>query len=795
MKTLAVLPVLFAAALIICLPRILPPDPVTIARAAVETSVRSAQSPGQESEISPSEVARHNCDFTAVIAMDGFAVANIVNGPDPFDDPDDFFYDFIIDRSQFNLNGYGIIHSDGDAITYEPDLYYSEFPYQNNPAPLDAAHAAIMDPANGAIMVMAHDRTGTGGFGNHPFFFEWNDEPFVFMHNGSITQTIKEALHDELYDYTGSYPGEWFVQHPSNWVAPQNTSHFELFIDSEILFHWIMKNVIDNDGNVLAGIYAALTARIDNGAINLRQEFDDNWASNKINWVLGDAEALYVFRNTDPTSLQLEYKVFDAEGFVAVKTQNDLVDPLGDCQIDQDTLVYIPRNASPAEIRIFQDYGWKIFVDAANVAGPWEGTEQNPFRYIQSGIDAADNGNLILVRAGHYDENLDFMGKAITLRYDGPPGQIVVDGNQMGSVVTFDSGEGLYSVLDGLVVTAGFADLGGGIYCGKYCSPSIINNTITSNGAGTFYHRGGGIYCSAFASPTIANNEIIGNQATQYGGAICCWKGSRARIENNLMSWNSATADTVSRGGAVYCYECSPTLINNTIYDNSADLGIGGGIYCYFSSPAIIQSIFWQNSGGEIEGFGGNPQVTYCDVEGGYAGTGNFDANPAFFDPTMADFHLIQVPCQTMFLSPCVDAGNPARPLLEGSTRTDAVQDTSIVDIGYHYPTEHPAITLEVTPDPLLAGNPATFTVTHGEPNESTFLAYSVRGPGATYVPQLDVMLGLTGPTQAGGVVQSDLLGQASWTLPIPPNTAGLDIWLQAVQDQQATNVVASWVY
>ena len=53
-----------------------------------------------------------------------------------------------------------------------------------------------------------------------------------------------------------------------------------------------------------------------------------------------------------------------------------------------------------------------------------------------------------------------------------------------------------------------------------------------------------------------------------------------------------------------------------------------------------------------------------------------------------------------MVQSPCVDAGNPASPMITGTTRTDGVQDAGVIDMGYHYsrPSAPPAISITLTP-------------------------------------------------------------------------------------------------
>jgi len=63
---------------------------------------------------------------------------------------------------------------------------------------------------------------------------------------------------------------------------------------------------------------------------------------------------------------------------------------------------------------------------------------------IQSAIDAAGGGTTILVRPGTYLENLDFKGKAITVRSELGPDVTSIDGGSPaspdeGSVVAFSS--------------------------------------------------------------------------------------------------------------------------------------------------------------------------------------------------------------------------------------------------------------------------------------------------------------------------------------------------------------------
>jgi hypothetical protein len=189
---------------------------------------------------------------------------------------------------------------------------------------------------------------------------------------------------------------------------------------------------------------------------------------------------------------------------------------------------------------------------------------------------------------------------------------------------------------------------GGGIDC-RGGSPSVAGNTIRGNEA----EFGGGIYTGvAQASPNIRGNIISENIAHLRGGGICCGSNSSPTIISNTLNENISNLN----GGGIYCGGGSNPSINcNTISENSAYAG--GGIYCSsFVNPSntmLVNSILWENSPQEIYvETGSNLQATYSDIQGGYTGTGNINAYPAFVDTAQGDYRL-------QWGSPCIDSGDP----------------------------------------------------------------------------------------------------------------------------------------
>ena len=183
---------------------------------------------------------------------------------------------------------------------------------------------------------------------------------------------------------------------------------------------------------------------------------------------------------------------------------------------------------------------------------------------IQDAIDAAVNGDTIIVRQGTYVENIDFLGKAITVTSESGPDVTIIDGSRTGSVVAFQSGESQDSVLEGFTISNGSGTLlyswsycGGGILCLNGSSPTITGNTIAWN---SDCSSGGGIYCDD-SSPIIANNIIAKNTVANTGSGIYC-NCSSALIANNIIAENTA----VYIGGGIFCYGSPyPSIAGNTL--------------------------------------------------------------------------------------------------------------------------------------------------------------------------------------------------------------------------------------
>jgi hypothetical protein len=449
------------------------------------------------------------------------------------------------------------------------------------------------------------------------------------------------------------------------------------------------------------------------------------------------------------------------------------------------------------------------YVDV-NGTPPGTGTQTDPYTSIQYAISRPTtlNGDTVRVLPGTYFENVDFLGKAITVASSAGSASTVIDANNVGSVVTFASGEGASSMLTGFTLQHGKGTgvvpsiSGGGVYCngasptllqldvhdnraflggGMYFGSStahvvqcsIHDNSLDDNQSGsgigvyvvcsatpTFdacsishnrlgvssggggvagggsYHNclisqnlgfGGGVFspcgnstftgCTirdntsgshegtgspgggVFGPATLTNCTITGNYGRFNGGGVfnCTLIGcelANNTVDTEIGSGQSArgagaSASTLidcnvhdnatftppnavaSMGGGIAggtAARCriwrnhaddgagvhGTTLESCTVYGNTAAISGGGFTGDNGSAATIHNSILWGDSPNEIETTHPLPGVSYSDVMGGFAGTGNIALDPLVWAPLTGDFHLKAG-------SPCIDSGDPSQ--------------------------------------------------------------------------------------------------------------------------------------
>lgn len=430
------------------------------------------------------------------------------------------------------------------------------------------------------------------------------------------------------------------------------------------------------------------------------------------------------------------------------------------------------------------------------------------------------SGHTVLVRAGHYSENLNLLGKAIVIQAESGPSQTVVDGGGVGSVVVFENGEDNRTVLEGFTLTRGSATYGGGVYCDA-ASPIIQDCLIVTNtaiyGGGVYTksiadpilrdctmdtnsaNAGGGLYADYWSAPQLVDCTMTDNDALWYGGGVGCFQSAPSLVGCEL------SRNTAGEGAGLYAVDYSAValdgclvvenvathgggctiegnayldMVNSTVAANTA-LYTGGGLVLLSATVDITGCIVSGNQASGAPGLFLNSttqvSATWSCIEGGsgqsWFGTGCIDVDPLFVP---GSYFLSQMAAGQSADSNCVDAGDPAVAPPFGTTRTDLAHDVGVPDMGYHLSPPGPS--LAVTN--FVSGQVATVTLSLCTPQAPTLLAWSVAGPGPTPTQ--------FGPAYVGRPFQlvpltADAAGSASTNQLIPPGLAGLAVWLHAV--------------
>jgi hypothetical protein len=258
------------------------------------------------------------------------------------------------------------------------------------------------------------------------------------------------------------------------------------------------------------------------------------------------------------------------------------------------------------------------------------------FNTIKEAIDVATPGDLILVDEGTYFENINFHGKAITVASQFYVDQneqhiinTIIDGSrtdnfEIGSVVSFVSGENTSSVLNGFTITRGTGSyvppgalpvpmyVGGGINC-SFSGPMIINNYIHDNAINFFNgaNYGGGISTGPSVPgvyPIIENNKVYDNLVNGFfnpsGGGIYMFNSGRIK-DNEVYNNSCFCGMNQSAGGGVVCAMGEIDVSGNNIYNNEAVSpnkglltnwgGIAGGLIIYMCNGKVENNTIANN--------------------------------------------------------------------------------------------------------------------------------------------------------------------------------------------------------
>lgn len=191
-------------------------------------------------------------------------------------------------------------------------------------------------------------------------------------------------------------------------------------------------------------------------------------------------------------------------------------------------------------------------------------------------------------------------------------------------------------------------------YCTLTYSKKGVDSTILSEGGEDTC--GGAVYCYR-SHPTIANCRIANNTGDR-GGAVYGHE-SNLTITNTVIANNTSMGDFPQSGG-IHCSGDSYVQIDNCTVVNN----FPGGILSSASYwTAVTNTIVWGNGNYQIDTDERLGVVTFCDIQEGYPGEGNIDADPCFFDPSDgigSEYDGAAANWTLRSSSPCINGGTQA---------------------------------------------------------------------------------------------------------------------------------------
>ncbi len=284
---------------------------------------------------------------------------------------------------------------------------------------------------------------------------------------------------------------------------------------------------------------------------------------------------------------------------------------------------------------------------------------------LSTGLTNATSGDEVWVKAGTYSSfslvnGVKIIGgfagtETAASQSDPAANATIVDGGGTLQCV-WSNGHGPSTVLRGWTLQNGHdgGNDGGGALVVTNSSALFVSCIFKNNQADMF---GGAIATRGLGTPEFiscifhSNGTGTGTSVKPLGGGVAFVYEGTPKFTNCLFYDNVA-----GEGGVSLSIYGVPTFLNCTFADNEATIGAGGTVFDEYGKATVKNSIFWGNTaaseGNQIYNspIRGTTSVINSDIQGGFAGTGNIDADPLFLNPITGDYDIPGT-------SPCYNAG------------------------------------------------------------------------------------------------------------------------------------------
>ncbi|MFZ2911958.1 MAG: C10 family peptidase [Candidatus Absconditicoccaceae bacterium] len=457
--------------------------------------------------------------------------------------------------------------------------------------------------------------------------------------------------------------------------------------------------------------------------------------------------------STGTTNSYVKFTAVDTtDGWLGIKWDNTHMN--GEVMSDNDSskLIYTQVEYSDQHGIFCQAYG-KVVIDHCKInnndAGSYNSSTGQTNGY--GGGVSVWNQPINITNTEIYNNHAEIKGAAGYVGFIYTLSSIISKNDIHGNVSNIDGGGFYFNDVNNILFTE-----------------NIIHNNQAINGAGG---------ALMFGSPTITGNKFCNNATIGSGGkggglyiASCS-----ANIVDNLFANNTRSAIYITTNS-------NPTLLNNTISNNS-EPDYGGGVrIMYGSNPVFKNTILYGNTapnGSQIslETTDCDPIFNHCDVQNGIAGFGgpgagsnytvgnyanNIELNPIYISPSGGSgtgYDGLNANWQLQSTSPCINAGDSTGvgDLLPALDLGGNPRFNGVIDIGAYEACNVPA-------------QPSTITGS-STPCQNSTQIYSVTNvSGVTYTWTVP-----TGSTISNGQGSNSItvtIGATSGNISVTPSNA-----------------------
>jgi len=247
---------------------------------------------------------------------------------------------------------------------------------------------------------------------------------------------------------------------------------------------------------------------------------------------------------------------------------------------------------------VFDGPTWVVDAERGSPYG--DGSPGDPFLRVQTGLNAAADGDTVLLRPGRYtgamNRELAVPDRRVVLMGGGPPEDVVLDGEGIARLLVLGPGAGEIE-LRCLTFRGGFHPERGGAVLVEGAAPRFVGCRFTGNAVGEDPAAAGAAVWSD-GGPTFEDCSFTGHVSLGPGGAVHCAGGLMVLAGCGFEDNRSATA-----GGAVAALAGS-LVVRDCFFERNEAGRRGGALYLEGAGARLRRALLDGNRAGTAGGGG-----------------------------------------------------------------------------------------------------------------------------------------------------------------------------------------------